>query len=87
MFQIPREGTLFTMSINSDIPVESYIVRPGGLDRFDNGSTTFKYYGGYPRARKFQFQEVKLPRSGTWYLLIVNRERSRNARLKYDVFY
>jgi len=68
-------------------PVESYIVRPGGLRFFDEGSKTFKYYGGFPRARRHHFQELRLPFEGPWYLVIVNRSRTEPARVKYNVSY
>ena len=82
-YRVPSSG-LFEFSIEADEPVASYIVRPGGLEEFDQGKKRFRYYGGFPEARKVQHQFLKLPYSGTHYLLIVNRD-ARRVRVKYDV--
>ena len=84
-YEVPKDGVV-EFEIEADKPVRSYIVRPKGLELFQNGSKTFKYYGGFPDARKHQHQEVRLPFLGTWYLLISNHQDS-DVDVEYDVFY
>jgi hypothetical protein len=75
-----------TLELEADHPVESYIVRPKGLEVFDEGRV-FKYYGGFARPRKRHYQELRLPFEGPWYLLIVNRSHTEPARVRYKVSY
>ena len=84
-YRAPDDG-LVEFEINSDIPVRSYIVRPKGLEVFDEGRK-FKYYGGFPDARRMQRQAVKLPFDGPWYLLIINDDDETTADVSYDVYY
>jgi hypothetical protein len=85
-YQVPDSGVIH-FTLESDIPVQTYIVRPGGLEYFDEGSPTFRYYGGYPDARRHQSQTVKLPFEGKWHLLIINRDKEDYATVDYSVFY
>jgi hypothetical protein len=79
------EDDAVVIEITSDIPVKSYIVRPKGLELFKDGSTSFKYYGGFPDPRREQQQELLLPFSGPWYLIISNPSRTKTARVNYAV--
>ncbi len=76
---------LATIELTSDVPVKTYIVRPKALDLYKQGSRTFKYYGGFPDPRASQNQSVWLPFTGTWYLIIVNPDKSRTADIVYSV--
>ena len=82
-YQLPKEG-LVTLRLDSDIPVKTYIVRPKGLDRYREGAV-FKYYGGFPDARKHQQQMIWLPFTGNWYLIISNPDKDRPASVEYEV--
>ncbi len=83
-----RDRQLVRIVIESDIQVQSFVVRQAGLDLFDEGKMrTFQYYGGFALARKYHKQTLKLPFSGTWYLLIVNQNTERSAKIEYDVEY
>jgi hypothetical protein len=73
------------LSLKADIPVKTYIVRPKGLDLFEEGSQTFKYYGGFPDPRKEQFQELLLPFSGDFYLIVSNPSKTSSARVDLEV--
>lgn len=85
-YSVPESG-LIEFELEADHPVETYILRPRGLELFDQGSDSFKYYGGFPVARRKQQQEVRLPFEGPWYLLIVNPDEDRSVNVKYDVYY
>jgi len=76
-----------TLELDANHPVESYIVRPRGLEVFDEGRSTFRYYGGLARPRRHHYQELRLPFEGRWYLLIVNRNRTDTAKVRYEVTY
>jgi hypothetical protein len=84
-YSVPEDGWV-QFQLDADHPVETYIVRPQGLEYFDEGSNTFKYYGGYPRARRKQEQAVRLPFDGSWYFLIVNRDEDRSVNVEFKVY-
>ncbi len=86
LYHVPDSGTI-RFTLESDIPVETYIVRPAGLEFFDQGSNTFKYYGGFPDSRRHQSQTLRLPFEGKWHLLIVNRNDEDSATVDYSVYY
>ncbi len=85
-YRVPDSGVI-RFTLESDIPVETYIVRPGGLDVFNEGKHNFKYYGGFPAARRIQSQKLVLPFEGRWHLLIINRDKSESASVDYSVYY
>jgi hypothetical protein len=85
-YRVPESG-LIEFELSSDYPVKTYIVRPRGLELFDEGSQTFKYYGGFPDGRRKQQQAVQLPFDGSWYLLIINPAKDRTVTVDYDVYY
>ncbi len=78
-----EEDAIF-FSVESDIPVKTYIVRPKGLEFFEAGKI-FKYYGGFPDPRKHQSQNLWLPFTGSWYLIISNQDKRATAHLEYEV--
>ena len=87
-YRIPfkaEAGDLFSYSITSDIPVRSYVMRPKGIQDFDADMPRFKYYGGFPDARKLHRQTIMLPVSGRWYLLIINLSDSDEAEIEYEL--
>ena len=84
-YSVP-DDRLIEFELEADHPVRTYIVRPRGLELFDEGKTGFKYYGGFPDARRKQNQTVRLPFEGPWYLLIVNDE-DESVGVNYDVYY
>jgi len=85
-YRVPEDGTV-EFEVEADLPVKTYIVRPAGLDYFDEGSTTFKYYGGFPDPRRKQRQRLYLPFTGPWYLLIINEDEDESVRVRYEVSY
>ena len=86
-YSVPRTRTI-AFEIEADIPVKSYIVRTKGLELFDRGNNDFKYYGGFPAARKKQSQELILPYDeGHFWLVIINPSSSEAATVRYEVEY
>ena len=85
-YSVPESG-LVEFELEADHPVRTYIVRPRGLELFDEGKRSFKYYGGFPDARRKQHQTVRLPFEGSWYLLIINDDEEESVRVTYDVYY
>jgi len=79
------EGAFVDLTVESDVPVKTYIVRPKGLEYFKQGSTTFKYYGGFPDPRMHQSQEIWLPFTGPFYVIISNPSQTKEAEIEYDV--
>jgi len=85
-YSVPESG-LVEFQIQADHPVRTYIVRKRGLELFDEGNVKFKYYGGFPDARRRQHQTVSLPFEGPWYLLIINDDEDESVTVFYDVSY
>ncbi len=86
-YNSPKENTSVSITVESDIPVKTYIVRPKALDLFKEGSESFKYYGGFPDARMHQRQTLLLPFSGPWHLIISNPDDEAQAEVEYEVSY
>jgi hypothetical protein len=85
-YRVPDSGVV-RFRLESNVPVQTYVVRPSGLERYREGSRTFKYYGGFPAARMSQRQTLALPFEGSWHLLIVNTDSTRAASVDYSVYY
>lgn len=85
-YRVPDSGVI-RFRLESNIPVQTYIVRPGGLERYREGSRTFKYYGGFPVERMSQRQTLTLSFEGSWHLLIINKDGTHSASVDYSVYY
>jgi len=83
-YRLRRNGPI-EFELESDIPVKTYAVGPKALERFEKGSKTFRYRGGFPDPRKSQQQKVWIPFAGPWYLIISNPSRSESAAIDYEV--
>lgn len=83
----PRKSGIFEFELDSDRPVQTYIVGPRALERFEEGSKNFKYWGGFPDARKHQKQKVWIPFSGPVYLIISNPDPYQTAEVEYEIYY
>ena len=82
-----RNSSAFEFELESDRPVRTYIVGPKALERFEQGSKTFKYWGGFPDPRRLQKQKVWIPFSGPIYLIISNPDPYETVEVEYNVFY
>jgi hypothetical protein len=85
-FKRRRAGT-FEFEIEADRPVQTYVVGPRALQRFIDGSKTFKYWGGFPDPRAVQRQKVWIPFSGPVYLIISNPSNDEEVEVDYEVYY
>jgi hypothetical protein len=83
---LKRKGPI-EFEIDADAPVRTYVVGPKGLQRFEEGSKTFKYWGGFPDPRASQKQKVWIPWSGPWYLIVTNPSKHESVGVDYEVFY
>ncbi len=83
----PRKSGVFEFELDADRPVQTYIVGPRALERFEEGSKTFKYWGGFPEPRKHQKQKVWIPFSGPVYLIISNPDPHQTAEVEYEIYY
>ncbi len=82
----PRKSGTFEFEIDANHPVKTYIVGPKNLERFEEGSRNFKYWGGFPDPRRRQQQKVWIPFSGPVYLIIANPDRDHTAEVEYEVY-
>jgi hypothetical protein len=83
----PVRSRTFEFEIDADHPVKTYVVGPRALERFEEGSKNFKYWGGFPDPRRHQRQKVWIPFSGPVYLIIANPDRYETAEVDYEVYY
>jgi hypothetical protein len=81
---VPPNHTI-EFDVKADHGVKTYIMRPEGLELFDSGAKTFKYYGGFQDPpRRHHNQELILPFDGHWYLVIVNPS-NHTVEVEYEV--
>ncbi len=85
-YSVPK-SRLVEFDIDADRPVKSYVLGPKALARFSEGSETFKYFGGFPDPRETQSQTVRLPFTGSWYLVIMNPDNRDSVVVDYEVKY
>jgi hypothetical protein len=83
-FRLRKSGPV-EFELDSDIPVRTYLVGPKALERFELGSKSFRYRGGFPDPRKVQSQKVWIPFSGPFYLIISNPSKKEPAEIDYEV--
>lgn len=82
-----RTHRRFEFELDADLPVKTYVVGPRALARFEDGSRTFKYWGGFPDPRKHQHQKVWIPFTGPVYLIISNPNKRESVEVEYEVYY
>jgi len=83
-FKLPRKGTV-ELDLDATHPVKTYIVGPKSLQRFEEGSRTFKYWGGFPDPRARQHHTFVVPFSGPVFLLIVNPNKMEAVDVDYEM--
>jgi hypothetical protein len=84
-YRVPRNGWI-EFEIDANGPVTSYVLDKVGLNDFAEGITDFHYYGGFAR-RDYHQQKLYLPFNGSWFLVISNRSRTYDVRVRYEVSY
>lgn len=83
-YKLPKRGTV-QLDLDANRPVKTYIVGPKSLARFEEGSRTFMYWGGFPDPRDSQHHTFVVPFSGPVLLLIVNPSRQQSVDVEYDL--
>jgi hypothetical protein len=83
-YTLPKKSYV-DLEVEATLPVKSYIVGPYALQRFKEGSKTFKYWGGFPDPRAKQSQKVWIPFSGAVFLLIVNPSKSQSTDVQFEL--
>lgn len=85
-YDVPA-GSLIRFRVQSDRSVETYIMDGFNLGLFQRGDRGFRYFGGFPTQQTYHTQELRIPTSGGFYLVIVNRDPQAAAFVQYDVTY
>jgi len=85
-YRVPKDR-IVEFDVRADRPVKTYIMREGGIERFERGEP-FRYYGGFQDPpKKLHHQELILPFDGHWYLLIMNPSKTNPVEVTYQVYY
>lgn len=82
-YSVPRRG-LVEYDVEANRPVDTFVLDEEGLNEFlGNKKTIYSYYGGFSN-RRLHHQELRLPFTGWWYLVIDNPHKEPVA-LHYEV--
>lgn len=85
-YQVPK-SRIIEFDIKADEPLKTYVMRPQDIDGFLKGEP-FRYFGGFQDPpKKHHNQELILPFSGDWVLLIVNPSKENDAKVTYHVYF
>jgi hypothetical protein len=84
-FRVPRSRVI-DYNVEAERPVTTWVLDEEGLAEFDKrrGGDVRSYYGGFPNRYRHQ-QEIRLPFSGWWYLVIENLDDDRPVAVHYEV--
>lgn len=69
--------------VESEYPVNTYLVDDEGFNNFREGNE-FTYYGGFRNQREHQ-DRIRVPHEGNWYLIIDNPQYQSTA-IHYEVY-
>ena len=83
-YKLPKRGTV-QLDLDATRPVKTYIVGPKALTRFEEGSSTFKYWGGFPDPRDSQHHTFVVPFSGPTFLIVMNPDKHQAVDVDYDL--
>jgi hypothetical protein len=82
-YRVPRSG-LIEYKVEASRPVNTFVLDEEGLREFlGRGGDVYSYYGGFARRYEHR-QELRLPFSGWWYLVIDN-PMSESVAVHYEV--
>jgi hypothetical protein len=85
-YPVPR-GRLIEYEVEAERPVTTYILDEEGLHQYlgeSDAETVTSYYGGFHRRHNHR-QELRLPFTGWWYLVIQNLDRKEPVAVHYEV--
>jgi hypothetical protein len=84
-YPVPRKGWIEYTVEADGVPVTTWVLDEKGLKEFNSGKEDVSsYYGGFAQRYKHH-QELKLPFSGWWYLIIENNSHDDPAAVHYEV--
>ncbi len=69
--------------VESEYPVNTYLVDEEGFANFRNGNQ-FNYYGSFLNQKEHR-NRVRVPHQGNWYFIIDNPSQYQNTAIHYDV--
>jgi hypothetical protein len=76
-----RDSIIFY--VESEFPVNTYVVDQTGLDNFKQG-LQFTYYGGFLN-QTIHRNRVRIPFAGIWYFIIDNPSTYQSTAIHYEV--
>lgn len=85
-FPVPR-GRVIEYEVEAEHPVSTWVLDEEGLQQFSRkrgDDTISSYYGGFHRRYNHR-QELRLPFTGWWYLVIENLEGRKPVAVHYEV--
>jgi hypothetical protein len=85
-FQVPRSRVI-EYAVEAEHPVTTWVLDEEGLQQFSTRSLdeVTSYYGGFHK-RYTHHQELRLPFTGWWYLVIENLDGHQSTAVHYEVF-
>jgi hypothetical protein len=75
-------ANLIKFHVESEFPIDTYILDVAGFQNFQNGRE-FTYYGGLINATEHR-QQIRVPHEGAWYLIVHNKGHQPTA-IHYEV--
>jgi hypothetical protein len=84
-FPVPKSRVI-EYEVEADRPVSTWVLDEEGLHQFSSkhSDDVTSYYGGFHRRYRHQ-QELRLPFSGWWYLVIDNLDDKNPVAVHYEV--
>ena len=72
-----------TFYVESEFPVNTYLVDEEGFINYEKG-VTFSSFGGFINQREHR-SRVRIPHEGKWYFIINNTDQYQNTAVHYEV--
>jgi hypothetical protein len=84
-YPVPR-SRIIEFEVEAERPVTTWVLDQEGLQQFANkrAHEVTSYFGGFAR-RYNHHQELRLPFTGWWYLVIENLDTSKSVAVHYEV--
>lgn len=84
-FPVPKRKVI-DYDVEAELPVSTFVLDEEGLRQYSNKRVDdiTSYYGGFHKRYQHR-QELRLPFSGWWYLVIENLDETRPVAVHYEV--